>query len=174
MFVFNTKHTQPVSLSDPGRGVGKCISQNHAVSVPHLKVERIKWPGFESHQRPDFFQAPLVQLSQLHLTFKDPSISFIKFYSQFKIWFISLRFWNSTAKLLSPRQFLVQVDIICHRMGAHLNVCDLLRLRLLLKGITPISQFYCTVGYIVDERLCLGVLLKYATCGLLGFSPYFI
>ena len=122
----------------------------------------------------EFFQAPLVQLSQLHLTFKDPSISFIEFYSQFKIWFISLRFWNSTAKLLSRRQFLVQVDIICHRMGAHLNVCDLLRLRLLLKGITPISQFYCTVGYIVDERLCLGVLLKYATCGLLGFSPYFI
>ena len=43
VFVFNTKHTQPVLLSDPGQGVCKCTSQNHAVSVPHLKVEMIKW-----------------------------------------------------------------------------------------------------------------------------------
>lgn len=65
--------------------------------------------------------------------------------------------------------FLVWVDIICHRMGARLNVCDLLGLHLLLKGVTPIIQCYSTMGYIIDERLCLGVLLRYATCNSLGF-----
>ena len=54
-------------------------------------------------------------------------------------------------------------------MGAHLNVGDLLGLHLLLKGATSISQFYCAMGYIIDERLCLGVLLKYATYDLLVF-----
>lgn len=73
-------------------------------------------------------------------------------------------------KILSKiNNFLEWVDIICHPMGAHLNVGDLLGLHLLLKGATSISQFYCAMGYIIDERLCLGVLLKYATYDLLVF-----
>ena len=54
-------------------------------------------------------------------------------------------------------------------MGAHLNVCDLIGLHLVLKGVTPICQFYCAMGYIVDEKPCLIVLLRYATCDLLRF-----
>lgn len=84
------------------------------------------------------------------------------------IHFIKILKFYSKAVELSPI-LLVWVDVICHRMGAHLNVCDLLGLHLLLKGVTPISQFYCAMGYIIDERPCLGVLLRYATCDLLGF-----
>ena len=85
------------------------------------------------------------------------------------IHFIKILKFYSKAVELSLTNFLVWVDIICHRMGAHLNVGDLLGLHLLLKGVTPISQCYCAMGYIINERLCLGVLLKYATCDLLGF-----